>query len=95
MTDRDATRADIEARLVTLGQILATLRIKAGQHQEKFAAPLGRTLDVIESKRGEVESRLEELIALDDNSWSAAIAKLNSHLDDIDAGLRKALAHFG
>jgi hypothetical protein len=95
MTDRDRTQADIEARLVGLGQVLTTLRLKAGQQQEKFAVPLRATLDAIESKRGEVENRLEELEDLDDNSWSAAVAKLISHLDDIDAGLRKALAHFG
>lgn len=94
MTDKNATQADIEARLVKLGQTITTLRLKAEQQQEKYAVPLGRTLDAIESKRGEVGSRLGELTALDDKSWAAAVAKLNSHLDDIDAGLRKALAHF-
>jgi hypothetical protein len=94
MTDKDMTRADIEARLDKLGQTITTLRLKAEQQQEKYAAPLGKTLDAIESKRGEVETRLPELDTLGDKSWSAAVAKLNSHLDDIDAGLRKALAHF-
>lgn len=94
MTDKDMTQADIEARLVKLGQTITTLRLKAEQQQEKYAVPLSKTLDAIESKRNEVENRLPELGALDDNSWSDAVSKLNSHLNDIDAGLRKALAHF-
>jgi len=94
MTDKDTTRADIEARLEKLGQTITTLRLKTEQQQDKYAAPLGKTLDAIESKRSEVEDRLHELDALDEKSWSDAVARLNTHLDDIDAGLRKALAHF-
>jgi hypothetical protein len=94
MTDKDMTRADIEARLEKLGQTITTLRLKAEQQQAKYAVPLGSTLDAIESKRGEVEGRLQELDTLDDKAWTDAVAQLNSHLDDVDAGLRKALAHF-
>ena len=61
MTDKDATQADIEARLVKLGQTITTLRSKAEQQQEKYAVPLGKTLDAIESKRGEVGSRLRRI----------------------------------
>lgn len=94
MTDRDTTRADIEARLEELGQTITTLRLKAEQQQAKYAAPLGKTLDAIESKRGEVEDRLQDLDTLDDKAWSDVVSQLNTHLDDVDAGLRKALAHF-
>ena len=94
MTAKDMSRANIEARLAKLEQTVYRLRLKVEQQQEKFAVPLSKTLDAIESKRNEVENRLPELDKLDDHSWSAAVAKLNSHLDDIDVGLRKALAHF-
>jgi hypothetical protein len=94
MTDKDMTQAEIEARLVKLGQTITTLRLKAEEQHKKYAVPLSKTLDAIESKRNEVENRLPELDTLDDQSRSSAVAQLNSHLDDIDDGLRKALAHF-
>jgi len=94
MTDKDTAHAGLEARLAQLGQTVTTLRRKVEQQQERLAVPLGKTLDAIENKRTEVENRLSELDTLDENAWSSAVAKLNSHLDDIDAGLRKALSHF-
>ena len=93
-THRATTQAEIEARLLKLGQTITTLRMKTEQQQNKFTAPLGKTLDAIEDKREEVENRLDELSDLDEETRSATVAKLSSHLDDIDAGLRKALAHF-
>ena len=94
ISDRDQTQAEIEARLSQLGQTITTLRMKAEQQQDKYAAPLGETLDAIEGKRDEVKGRLQEINALDEDAWSLTVAKLNSHLDDIDTGLRSALAHF-
>ena len=94
ISDRDQTQAAIEARLSQLGQTITTLRMKAEQQHDKYAAPLGETLDAIEGKRDEVKGRLQEINALDEDVWSHTVAKLNSHLDDIDTGLRSALAHF-
>lgn len=37
-TDREKTRAEIEARLTQLGETINTLRLKAEQQQEKYAA---------------------------------------------------------
>lgn len=93
-TDREKTRAEIEARLTKLGETINTLRLKAEQQQEKYAAPLGKSLDAIESKGSEVQNSLQETESMEEDAWSRTVDKLDRHLDDIDASLRKALAHF-
>jgi chromosome segregation ATPase len=94
MTDREKTAAEIEARLTQLGQTITTLRRKAEQQRDKYAAPLGESLDAIESKRREVQESLPSMKTLEEDAWSATVGKLSRHLDDIDASLRQALAHF-
>lgn len=94
MTDREKTRAEIEARLTQLGETINTLRLKAEQRQDNLEAPLAQSLDAIESKREEVRSSLPQMQTLDEDSYTSTVERLNRHLDDIDGSLRKALAHF-
>ena len=94
MTDREKTRAEIEARLTQLGETINTLRLKAEERQDRFEAPLAQSLDAIESKREEVRGSLPQMETLDEESYRSTVERLKEHLDDIDGSLRQALAHF-
>ena len=94
MTDREKTRAEIEARLTQLGETINTLRLKAEERQDRFEAPLAQSLDAIESKREEVRGSLSQMESLDDKTYTSTADQLKQHLDDIDGSLREALAHF-
>ena len=94
MTDKNTTPAGSTTRRVKLGRPISILRLKAEQQSKHFAVPPGKTHDALESKRGGVGNRRGEWTTLDDKSRSAAVAKLNRHLDKNEVGLRKARAPF-
>ncbi|HSO20225.1 MAG TPA: hypothetical protein VLT88_12235 [Desulfosarcina sp.] len=94
MTDREKIRTEIEARLTQLGETINSLRLKAEQRQGHFQAPIGPSLDAIESKREEVHRSLSQMESLDDKTYTSTVDQLKQHLDDIDGSLREALAHF-
>lgn len=94
MTDREKTQAQLEARMRQFGQTLNELKIKAEQHKEKFNGQMKQTLDTIEGQHDKAHQRLQGMSSLADDAWSSAENDVNHYLDDIDAGLRKALSYF-
>lgn len=94
MNDRAKTRAEIEARLTRMGQTINELRLKAEAQQDKFQAPLDESLSAIELKREEVQKSLQQIDTIEETEWPSTADKLKRYLDDIDAGLRKAIAYY-
>jgi len=94
MTDREKTYAQIEARLSQFGQTLNTLRIKTEQRQDKFNGQMRQTLDDLEKQHEKARQRLQAMPSLANADWSSAETDVSNFLEDIDAGLRRALAYF-
>jgi hypothetical protein len=53
-----------------------------------------QTVDAIEGQHEKARQRLQAMASLGDDDWSAAEGDINRYIDNIDADLRKALAHF-
>ena len=94
MTDREKTQAEIEARLRQFGQTLNELKIKTEQRKEKFNGQMRQTLDTIEGQHEKARRRLTAMSSLTDDDWSSAESDVSHFMDDIDAGLRKAISYF-
>lgn len=93
-TGREKTHAKIEARLNPFGQTLNTLRIKTEPRQDKFNGQMKQTLGDIEKQHEKARQRLQTMSSLTSADWLAARTDVGKYLDDIDAGLRRALAHY-
>jgi hypothetical protein len=52
------------------------------------------SLAAVEKQRSQVRERVDAMKAMNDDDWNAAKSSIDSYFDDIDDGLRKALAHF-
>lgn len=94
MTDREKVQTQIEARLRQFGQTISELKVKTEQRQDKFNGQMRQTLDDIEKQHAKANQRLQTMASLADADWSATETDVSSHLDDIDAALRRALAHY-
>jgi hypothetical protein len=94
ITDREKTQAQIEARLRQFGQTISELKVKTEQRQDKFNGQMRQTLDDIEKQHEKAHQRLQTMSSLGDADWSATETDVSQYLDDIDAGLRRALAHY-
>jgi len=94
MTDREKTQAQIEARLRQFGQTISELKVKAERRQEKYIGQMDQTLDDIEKQHEKVRQRLQTMPSLADDDWSSAENDISGYLDDIDAGLRGAMAYY-
>ena len=94
MTDREKIQTQIEARLRQSGQTISELKVKTEQRQDKFNGQMRQTLDDIEKLHAKAHQRLQTMSSLADDKWSATETDVSNHLDDIDAGLRRALAHY-
>ena len=94
MTDREKIQTQIEARLRQFGQTISELKVKTEQRQDKFNGQMRQTLDDIEKQHAKAHQRLQTMSSLADDKWSATETDVSNHLDDIDAGLRRALAHY-
>lgn len=51
-------------------------------------------MDDIEKQHEKAHQRLQTMSSLADADWSATETDVSNYLDDIDAGLRRALAHY-
>ncbi|MBC2733124.1 MAG: hypothetical protein HF981_02085 [Desulfobacteraceae bacterium] len=94
MTDREKIQTQIEARFRQFGQTISELKIKTEQRQDKFNGQMKQTLDDIENQHEKVRQRLQTMSSIGDADWSATETDVSKYLDDIDAGLRRALSHY-
>jgi len=94
MTDREKTQAQIEARLRQFGQTISELKVKTERRQDKYIGQMEQTLDDIEKQHEKVRQRLQTMPSLADDDWSSAENDINGYLEDIDAGLRGAMAYY-
>ena len=94
MNDRDAIQTRIEARLKQFGETINTIRLKAEQQQDLLGQRVEEPLAAIEKRRDQVREQIDAMKDMNDDDWNAAKGSIDSYFDDIDDGLRKALAHF-
>jgi hypothetical protein len=93
-TERETAQAQIDARMKQFGETINTLRMKAEKRGGRIDPQVVRTLEAIEGQQDQVDRKVQAMADLDDDEWTAAKNAIDAHFDDIDAGLRQALAHF-
>ena len=92
MNEKEKYRAEIDAKLVQLGETL--LEVKTKEKLRNAAKPT-LDLDATEGKHKEATAKVKALDASDSENWKLLKSELDSLMTDIDKDLRQALAYFG
>jgi hypothetical protein len=92
MEEKDKYHAEIDAKLVKLGEKLHEIKTKAEQRKKNLSEI---SVDDTIRKYNNVRTKLEQLKQSDESSWQSHKMELDGQVNDIDEDLRKAMVYFG
>jgi hypothetical protein len=92
MEEKDKYHAEIDAKLVKLGETLHEITTKAEQRKKNLAEI---SVDDTIRKYNNARTKLEQLKQSDESSWQSHKMELDGQVNDIDEDLRKAMVYFG
>ena len=92
MNNRKSKQAELETKIVKLGQTIDGLKTKQEIHREN--AP-DFDIHATASKHEKARAKADELEYADEDSWWKIFADIEGLLEDIDQDLRQALAYLG
>lgn len=92
MDEKEKYRAEIDARMIKLGETLHEIKTKMEKRKENLSnIGLDATIRNYEKAR----AKLEDLERANENTWKHVKAEIEKLYDDIDDDLRKTIAYFG
>ena len=92
MNEREKYKAEIQAGLLRLGETLHEIKVKQEKRKE---GPPHLHMEPIFQMHEEANQKLEEIEEVDESAWGKFKSEMDNLVNDIDKGIRKALAYFG
>ena len=92
MEEKEKYRAEIEARLLKMGETLHQIKLEQEKRRESLPhVPLAHIIQ----KHEDAHAKLVEIEEIEESKWHRFKSELENLINDIDDDLRKALAYFG
>jgi hypothetical protein len=91
MEEKDKYHAEIDAKLVKLGETLHEIKTKAEKKKKSLSE---FSVDDTIRKYNNARTKLDQLKQSDKSSWQNHKMELGDLVNDIDEDLRKAMAYF-
>lgn len=94
MEAREKIHAEMKAKLSKTRETINELRIKMEEQRSGDSRTAAPSLDDLHARQDAAERILEKLRQNGRGNWHSHKSDLDRYLEDIDDGLRKALAYF-
>ncbi len=91
MEEKDKYHAEIDAKLIKLGETLHEIKTKAEQKKKSLSEI---SVDNTIRKYNNARTKLKQLKKSDKSSWQNHKMELGVLVNDIDEDLRRAMAYF-
>lgn len=92
MNEREKYKAEIRARLLRFGETLHEIKVKQEKRKE---GPPHLPMKPIFEMHEEANQKLVEIEKVDESAWRKFKTEMDNLVNDIDEGIRKAMAYFG